>query len=461
MISNHFAVHFNLHIPSKSRFERIIKFSKVKEIDASSFATDLWKALIPLTSWDLDELSKLVDGYNQAVSSVLDQHAVPKTKRAEYEHYQPWYCYDIGDVDRKCRKLERTWRADVKNKDKWVAFNKQRKVTQVIIRKREKEYYHLLFMEKTSNHKEVFSNANALWTRNNIRSLPECSSLMELANGFNNFFVDKITSLRDNIINTHFNGIQPTPVEPVNQLIFFRNGFISWYLRKKYWEKNKRITIQEQWAGSDADHTTQINGWGGHLSDSMDYQCVFGVRWIFQKSKGCTSQTIDKKKGLDLVYKSFHPVSNLSYVSKLWERFAADQLFDYVTWNGLSEKFQSAYIVSHSTKTALIQVRNDILLDMDNSECTFLVLLDLSAAFHMLDNATLLKHLQNRFKITGSLLKWIESYLSDRSQAVVLKNEEGETATSNVVRLLSGVPQASVLGAPSVHIVYNTPGRYM
>ena len=63
------------------------------------------------------------------------------------------------------------------------------------------------------------------------------------------------------------------------------------------------------------------------------------------------------------------------------------------------------------------------------------MLLDLSAAFDTLDHATLLKHMQNRFKITGSVLKWIESYLSDRSQAVVLKNEEGVTATSNVVIL--------------------------
>ena len=64
---------------------------------------------------------------------------------------------------------------------------------------------------------------------------------------------------------------------------------------------------------------------------------------------------------------------------------------------------------------------------------------DLSAAFDMLDHATLLNHLKNRFKITGVVLKWIESYLLDRSQAVVLKNEEGETAMSNAVRLSMGV----------------------
>ena len=63
---------------------------------------------------------------------------------------------------------------------------------------------------------------------------------------------------------------------------------------------------------------------------------------------------------MDAVLKSFCPVSNLSYVSKLVARFAADQLVDHVSQNGLSEKFQSAYRASHSTEIALTRVRNDI-----------------------------------------------------------------------------------------------------
>ena len=84
------------------------------------------------------------------------------------------------------------------------------------------------------------------------------------------------------------------------------------------------------------------------------------------------------------------------------------------------------------------------------------MLLDLLAAFDMLDHATLLNHLQSRFKITGVVLKWIESYLSDRSQAVVLKNGEGETTMSNMVILSMGVPQKSVLG-PLLFTLFTTP----
>ena len=59
MILDHFAVLFNLHTPPRPRHERLIKFRKVKEIDASSFATDLRKTFIPLTSSNIDELTKL------------------------------------------------------------------------------------------------------------------------------------------------------------------------------------------------------------------------------------------------------------------------------------------------------------------------------------------------------------------------------------------------------------------
>ena len=216
-ISDHFAVLFGLHIPSRPRHERLIKFRKAKEIDASSFATDLQKVFIPLTSSNIDELAKLVDGYNKVVASLLDQYAPLKTKRVVYEHYQPWYCCEIGDAVRYQRKLERSWRADVKSKDKWAAFNKQRKITQAIIKKRKREYYHLLFTEKASNPKEVFNIANALLARKNISPLPECSSITELANDFNKFYFDKITTIRNNIINPQFNGMKPTPVEPVNK----------------------------------------------------------------------------------------------------------------------------------------------------------------------------------------------------------------------------------------------------
>ena len=149
--------------------------------------------------------------------------------------------------------------------------------------------------------------------------------------------------------------------------------------------------------------------------------------------------------GLELFFKSFLPISNLSYVSKLVERFLADQLINHVSQNGLNKKFQLAYRASYSTETTLTHVRNDILLNMDSKKVCALCYSICQQHLTCLTMQHCWKHLQNRFKITGfsAEIDWI---LSVRYQSVVLKNEDGKTATSKVVRLSRGVPQGSVLG---------------
>ena len=109
-----------------------------------------------------------------------------------------------------------------------------------------------------------------------------------------------------------------------------------------------------------------------------------------------------KKCGLDIAYNNFRPVSNLPCVSKLSERAAADQLIDHMTTciNGLHLELQSAYKKHHSTESALLKVKNDILLNMDAQKVTLLVLLDLSAAFDTIRHDILLDRLRSRLGVT-------------------------------------------------------------
>ena len=70
-----------------------------------------------------------------------------------------------------------------------------------------------------------------------------------------------------------------------------------------------------------------------------------------------------------------------------------------------------------------------------------LVLLELSAAFDTVDHSILLHRQESVFGITGAALDWIQSYLTGRSQRVVI----GDTK-SELIPLTFGVPQGSVLG---------------
>ena len=114
-----------------------------------------------------------------------------------------------------------------------------------------------------------------------------------------------------------------------------------------------------------------------------------------------------KKGTIDFAYKNLRPVSNLQFVSKITERAA-----NYTP--------MSAYRKSHSTETALVKIVNDILLDMNRQHVSLLVLLDLSAAFDTVHHIILLRRLETSFGVTGDALKWIASYLSARSQRIMI-----------------------------------------
>ena len=79
--------------------------------------------------------------------------------------------------------------------------------------------------------------------------------------------------------------------------------------------------------------------------------------------------------------KNYRPVSNLSFLSKLIECAVASEINQYIKDHDLGEPLQSAYRAQHSTETALLRVKNDILHGIDNRQVVALVLLDLSAAF--------------------------------------------------------------------------------
>ena len=112
---------------------------------------------------------------------------------------------------------------------------------------------------------------------------------------------------------------------------------------------------------------------------------------------------------------------------------------------------QSAYKKHCSTETALLKVQDDILKNIDKRKGVVLVLLDLSAAFDTVGHGTLINTLKNEVGVTGECLAWIQSYLEERQQRVIINNNRSDSGT-----LKCGVPQGSVLG-PLLFSIYTIP----
>ena len=79
---------------------------------------------------------------------------------------------------------------------------------------------------------------------------------------------------------------------------------------------------------------------------------------------------------------------------------------------------------------------------------TLLALLELSAAFDCVDHDILLMRLQRIVGLSGQVLSWIRSFLTERSLRVVYAG-----GLSLLIVLLWGVPQGSVLG-PLLFLLY-------
>ena len=108
---------------------------------------------------------------------------------------------------------------------------------------------------------------------------------------------------------------------------------------------------------------------------------------------------------------------------------------------------QSSYKKNHRTKTALLKVTNDILLNMNKQHVTLLVLLDLSAAFDTVDHNILMSSL-SMLGLEDTVLEWFSSYLTGRYQRISVHGCQSEKFNVNC-----GVPQGSCLG-PLLFIQY-------
>ena len=142
-------------------------------------------------------------------------------------------------------------------------------------------------------------------------------------------------------------------------------------------------------------------------------------------------------------------MSNLTFLSKITEKIVAQQILQHISSN-LFPEFQSAYRSFHSTETALMRVCNDTLLHMNKQHVVLLVFRDLRAAFDTADHDFLLHRLEHSFGILDSALSWVRSYLTNRTQRIVIGNGKSSRFDLNC-----GVPQGFCLG-PLLFSIYTS-----
>ena len=143
------------------------------------------------------------------------------------------------------------------------------------------------------------------------------------------------------------------------------------------------------------------------------------------------------KSGDPSLLTNYRSISVLSFFSKKIEKIVYNLVFDFLNGN---DNYQFGFRSKHSTQQALITLVDRVTKSLDRSNIVVSLFIDLKKVFDTVHHRILLRKLY-AYGIRSVLLKWFESYLTDRSQYVIYDGVRSETMVVEC-----GVPQGSILG---------------
>ena len=303
---------------------------------------------------------------------------------------------------------------------------------------------------KGCSQRQLFRIAQKLTSAKPIKTLPSHDSLESLAEDFHDFFDGKIEKIHDKLSKTN---VPPVSVDIVESCASSFGSFEEVdeeVVRKTIIDSSKTSCGLDPMPTSILAKPEILDTILPVITRIVNTSLLHAV--VPPSLKRAYVSPLIKKPNADPdVLQNYRPISNLPFLFKIIERVASSQIQRYISKNKLEGDRQSAYRKQHSTETALLRLTNDILRAVDTHQHVIVVLLDLTAAFDTLDHQILLQRFHNRYGITGTAFRWMESYFHERQQCIRL---DGVCSEWKFVR--RGAPQGSVFG-PMAFSYYSTP----
>ena len=201
--------------------------------------------------------------------------------------------------------------------------------------------------ECKTDTKKLYNLIRYLTGTSTSNPLPPSSSDEEMANEFADYFMNKIQSIRDSLNTSSkysaspenvpiFSAFEPLSTSDVKKIIFG--------MKTKTCEMDPIPTnLLKEILPSVIEPITNI------VNTSLQ-QGIFSKHW-----KVAVIRPLLKKTGLELITSNYRPVSNLTFLSKVVEKAALNQLVAHFDNNNLMPDYQLAYRVNQSCEMAILK----------------------------------------------------------------------------------------------------------
>ena len=447
------------HLPVFTTYEYKVKrrenHSNVHYRVVDSESVQLLNEALETETWEevYDELNvnESYEIFIQKFESLIEKFCPVHVQNVyDKRNRKPWMTKSLVNA---CRKKNRMYIKSIKTKlkcddDKYKTY--KNKLTK-IIKTAEKLYYSRILEEQKNNIKGTWRILNqAIKGATTSKKIPdvfldkntEIKDKKEIANGFNQFFVNVGLNLAKEIqkpenvkirdympdLNADTMFLQPvTDLEVINVVKKFGSktsldchGISMSLIKRIIWPISKPIT-----------HICNLSFESGIFPDLMK---VAKIVPIF-------------KAGKDNIFTNYRPVSLLPQFSKILEKIFNSRLDTFLEKYIILSENQYGFREKRSTALALMELVEDLTKSLDEKKHTIGVFIDLKKAFDTIDHKILLEKLYH-YGLRGRSNDWIKSYLTSRKQYVKLEDCESDS-----LEVLCGVPQGSILG-PKLFILY-------
>ena len=439
-------------LPGRTMRRRSYK-NFVKENFLADLAAVDWRDV--LTTGDLDHA---VDLLTKKLNCVLDNHA-PWILFQLRRNFSPW----LTEETKELMRLRDSWKAKAKElgvasavhgtEEQEKAWGEYKKIRNKINNRKgveEDEFKRRKIQENIKDTSKVWSISKTFmnWKKTGTPTQLEengklLTSAKVIAQVMNNFFVEKIRSIRQSMA---LGVINMAPCKLVMENKECKLSFshisvskVSKLLNSLSNSKCSAIDCLDNYSVKIAAPVISVPL--HHIVTLSTMQHRFPTQWKYAK-------VLPLHKKLDpMNKKNYRPVAILSPLSKVLEKAVYEQLYSYFSKNNIFHPNIHGYRANRSTQTALVQMYDHWVQAASQGQVSGAVLLDLSAAFDLVPSDILVRKLRVYGLDEGSLA-WIESYLSDRFQAVWIDHVMSEFLPCEV-----GVPQGSNLG-PLLFMLY-------